>query len=168
MMAWNAAPRHRQKGLCRSAKSKQAALAVAPGDRDLSQRHRSQSDVGRGGTVRPSRSRRHRSLGDPMRQVLPLLGVPDLPLTSLILLAVMLALAVLMFGWLSDLLLGDGAFGIALNTVLLLIGAIGAAALWRRFGFPIAGTNPHAAAGLAALAGGLVMLLAAMLLARRR
>lgn len=102
-----------------------------------------------------------------MRPILLLLGVPDMPPTSLALLAFMVALSVMMFGWLADTLLGDGAFGIAANTILLVIGAAIGAMLWRRFGFPISGVNPHAVAGLAALSGGIGFLILVMTVRRR-
>ena len=102
-----------------------------------------------------------------MRPILLLLGVPDMPTTSLALLAVMVALSGMMFGWLSDTLFGDGAFGILANTVLLVVGAAIGAMAWRRFGFPISGLDTHAVAGVVSLSGGIGFLILTMIVRRR-
>lgn len=102
-----------------------------------------------------------------MRQFLFLIGVPEMPMTSLLLLAAMAVLALLFFGWLADTLLGDGAFGTLGNAILAAFGAIGGAMLWRRYGVPVTGFSPAALVALAASGGAIVMLLLAMLVRRR-
>ena len=71
-----------------------------------------------------------------MRGLLMMVGLPDLPLLSLILVVTMIVLGAMMFGWLADLLLDDGGFGVMFNTGILLVGAFTGAWLWHRYGIP--------------------------------
>lgn len=95
-----------------------------------------------------------------MRSLLMMVGVPDLPFFSLILVVVMIVLAVLMFGWIADLLLGDGGFGTLLNAGLLLVGGFLGAFLWHRYGIPTK-LDPSVLRAAIAAGSGLVMLVAA-------
>ncbi|TAJ30095.1 hypothetical protein [Bosea sp. (in: a-proteobacteria)] len=47
-----------------------------------------------------------------------------------------LSLAVLLFGWIADLLLGSAAFGTLMNSMIVLVGAFAGAWLWQRYGVP--------------------------------
>ena len=58
-----------------------------------------------------------------MRALLMMVGFPDLPLLSLILVLTMIVLGALMFGWIADLLLDASAFGTGLNAGIILIGS---------------------------------------------
>jgi len=71
-----------------------------------------------------------------MRGLLMMVGLPDMPLLSVVIVMTMIALGALMFGWLADLLLGDSGFGVAFNTGILLVGAFTGAWLWNRYGVP--------------------------------
>lgn len=71
-----------------------------------------------------------------MRGLLMMVGLPDMPLLSLILVVTMIVLGAMMFGWLADLLLDDGGFGTMFNAGILLVGAFAGAWLWHRYGIP--------------------------------
>lgn len=94
-----------------------------------------------------------------MRGLLMTVGFPDLPLLSLVLVLTVIVLGAMMFGWIADLLLGDSAFGTALNTGILLAGAFCGAWLWHRYGARTP-FDPDAVRTGAATGAGLVLLLA--------
>ncbi len=93
-----------------------------------------------------------------MRTLISMLGMPDLPTAHLVVLVAIVAIAVLLFGWISDMLLRDGAFGIIVNGLLVLAGAILGTLLWRKLGYTI-GTNPALTGSIVALASGLAFLI---------
>jgi len=95
-----------------------------------------------------------------MRSLLMMVGLPDLPLLSIVIICSMIVLTALLFGWISDMLMGEGGFGIAFNAALILIGAFLGAWAWHRFGFPTR-IDPHALRAAIALGSGLILLLAA-------
>lgn len=95
-----------------------------------------------------------------MRSLLMMVGVPDLPFFSLMLVVVMIVLAVLMFGWIADLLLGDGGFGVMLNAGLILVGGFLGAFLWHRYGVPTR-LDPDALRAAIAAVSGLALLVVA-------
>jgi hypothetical protein len=95
-----------------------------------------------------------------MRSLLMMVGVPDLPFFSLVLVVVMIVLAVLMFGWIADLLLGDGGFGVMLNAGLILVGGFLGAFLWHRYGVPTR-LDPDALRAAIAAVSGLALLVVA-------
>ncbi|CAH1650661.1 conserved membrane hypothetical protein [Hyphomicrobiales bacterium] len=92
-----------------------------------------------------------------MRSLLSMVGLPELPLVSLVLIVTMIVLAVLLFGWISDMLLGDNGFGILFNTGIILVGGFVGAWLWHRFGFPTR-FDPNALRAAIAVASGLGLL----------
>ena len=92
-----------------------------------------------------------------MRSLLMMVGLPELPLLSLILVVTMIVLGALLFGWISDLLLGDGGFGIMFNAGIVLIGALVGAWLWHRFGVPTR-FDPAALRAAIAVGSGLLLL----------
>ena len=71
-----------------------------------------------------------------MRGLFLMVGLPDMPLMSVVIVLAMIVLGAMLFGWLADLLLGDGGFGVMLNTGILLVGAFAGAWLWHRYGIP--------------------------------
>ena len=71
-----------------------------------------------------------------MHTVLTMVGLPEPPLPFLILMLAILSLAVLLFGWIADLLLGSAAFGTLVNSMIVLVGAFAGAWLWQRYGVP--------------------------------
>jgi uncharacterized membrane protein YeaQ/YmgE (transglycosylase-associated protein family) len=93
-----------------------------------------------------------------MRNLLLMLGLPDFPMESLILFLAVVALAALALGWISDLILGDGGYGVTLNTGLILTGAVIGAWLWHRFGVPTRFHQDVTRTGVA-MGSGLLMLL---------
>lgn len=92
-----------------------------------------------------------------MRSLLMMVGLPDLPFLSVVLITVMIVLAGLLFGWISDMLLGDGGFGILFNAAWILVGGFLGAWAWHRFGFPTR-INADALRAAIALASGLGLL----------
>jgi hypothetical protein len=92
-----------------------------------------------------------------MRSLLLTLGLPDFPLLSLIIFLAIVFVAMLMFGWISDLLLGDGGFGVAINGGLILFGAIAGTLLSRRLGL-VVGPGTTATAALIATGSGMFTL----------
>lgn len=95
-----------------------------------------------------------------MRSLLTMIGLPDLPFLSVILITVMIVLAALLFGWISDMLMGDGGFGIMFNAAWILIGGFLGAWAWHRFGIPTR-IDPNALRAAIALGSGLGLLIAA-------
>lgn len=93
-----------------------------------------------------------------MRDLLMTVGLPELPLLSLVLVLTMIGLGVLMFGWIADLLLGENAFGVAFNAGIILAGAFGGAWLWHRYGVATR-FDPEALRAAIAAAAGLALLL---------
>ncbi len=91
-----------------------------------------------------------------MRGLLMMVGLPDLPLLSLILVVTMIVLGAMLLGWFADLLLDNSAFGVMINTGIMLVGAFAGAWLWHRYGVP---TRFPAEALRAAIATGSGLLL---------
>ncbi len=95
-----------------------------------------------------------------MRSLLTMVGLPDLPFLSIILVTTMIVLAALLFGWVADMLLGDGGFGIMFNAAWIVIGGFAGAWAWHRFGIPTR-IDPNALRAAIALASGLGLLVLA-------
>lgn len=95
-----------------------------------------------------------------MRSLLTMIGLPDLPFLSVILITVMIVLAALLFGWISDMLMGDSGFGIMFNAAWILIGGFLGAWAWHRFGIQTR-IDPNALRAAIALGSGLLLLIAA-------
>jgi uncharacterized membrane protein YeaQ/YmgE (transglycosylase-associated protein family) len=97
--------------------------------------------------------------GFSMRALILMLGLPDMATPQLVVFLAIVGVAMLLFGWISDMLLGDGAFGIIVNGLLVLAGAILGTLLWRKLGYTI-GTNPALTVSFVALGSGLALLVA--------
>ncbi len=93
-----------------------------------------------------------------MRALILMLGLPDMSTPQLVVFLAFVGVGVLLFGWISDMLLRDGAFGIILNGLTILIGAIVGTLIWRKLGYTI-GTNPAATTAFVALGAGLATLI---------
>ena len=93
-----------------------------------------------------------------MRGLLMMVGLPDMPLLSLILVVTMIVLGAMMFGWFADLLLDDGGFGTMFNAGILLVGAFAGAWLWHRYGIPTR-FPAEAVRALVATGSGLLLLI---------
>jgi uncharacterized membrane protein YeaQ/YmgE (transglycosylase-associated protein family) len=93
-----------------------------------------------------------------MHTLLTMVGLPDLSLLPLVLLLAMIGLAILLFGWIADLLLGSAAFGTLLNSVIVLVGAFAGTWLWQRYGFPTR-FDPLAVRAAVATGSGLLLVL---------
>ncbi|WP_293808388.1 hypothetical protein [uncultured Bosea sp.] len=91
-----------------------------------------------------------------MPGLLKMVGLPDMPLLSVMLVITMIMLGAALLGWLADLLLDDSGFGTMFNTGILLVGAFIGAWLWHRYGVP---TRFPAEAVRAAIATGSGLLL---------
>ncbi|WP_420100575.1 hypothetical protein [Bosea sp. (in: a-proteobacteria)] len=97
-----------------------------------------------------------------MQAVFTMIGLPSLPLLSMILVTAILVLGGLLFGWICDLLLGQAAFGTVMNTIIMLIGAFAGAWLWHRFGVPTRFDPSVIKASVATASGLLLVLVLAM------
>jgi uncharacterized membrane protein YeaQ/YmgE (transglycosylase-associated protein family) len=95
-----------------------------------------------------------------MHTLLSMLGIPDLPTAHVIIVVGLALTSALMMGWLADGILGGGGFGIFANGVLLLVGAIVGAIIWRKLGYSV-GASPALATAIAAGAAGVTTLLLA-------
>lgn len=93
-----------------------------------------------------------------MHALLTMVGLPDLTIAPLILLLAIIGLAVLLFGWIADLLLGTAAFGTMMNSLIVLAGALAGAWLWHRYGFPTR-FDPSAVRAAIAAGSGLFLVL---------
>lgn len=93
-----------------------------------------------------------------MYTLLSMVGLPEPQLPSLILMLVLIGLSALLLGWISDLILGQAAFGIFLNSLIVLVGAFLGAWLWQRYGVPTR-LDPAALKAGIALGSGLISLL---------
>ena len=100
-----------------------------------------------------------------MRTLILMLGLPDMSTPQLVVFLAIVGVGLLLFGWISDMLLRDGAFGIILNGVIITGGAIGGTLLWRKLGYTI-GTNPALTTSLVALGSGLALLILLTLIRR--
>jgi hypothetical protein len=95
-----------------------------------------------------------------MRMLLSMVGIPDMPTLHMITLIALAVTSAIMLGWLADGILGDGGFGLVLNGVLLLAGAVIGAIVWRRTGYNVSIGQP-AATALAAASSALTTLVLA-------
>lgn len=95
-----------------------------------------------------------------MRSLLMMIGLPDLPLLSILIVVTMILLGALLFGWISDMLLGNAGFGIMFNAGFILIGAYAGAWLWHRFGIPTR-IDANALRAAIAVGSGLALLVVA-------
>ncbi|MDP3258215.1 MAG: hypothetical protein Q8S58_02625 [Bosea sp. (in: a-proteobacteria)] len=93
-----------------------------------------------------------------MRTLILMLGLPDMSTPQLVLFLAIVGVTLLLFGWISDLLLRDGAFGIILNGFIVIGGAVLGTLAWRKLGYAI-GTNPALTTSLVALGSGLALLI---------
>lgn len=109
-----------------------------------------------------------------MRTLILMLGLPDMSTPQLVVFLAIVGVGVLLFGWISDMLLRDGAFGIILNGLIVLAGAVGGTLLWRKLDYATAwrhlgyaiGSNPALTTSLVALGSGLALLIALTALRR--
>ena len=93
-----------------------------------------------------------------MRALIQMLGLPDMATPQLVVFLAFVAVGVLLFGWIADILLRDGAFGVIINGLVILIGAIAGTLIWRHLGYTI-GTNPAGTTSFVALASGLATII---------
>jgi uncharacterized membrane protein YeaQ/YmgE (transglycosylase-associated protein family) len=95
-----------------------------------------------------------------MHTLLSMLGVPDLPTVHVIVVVGLALTSALMMGWLADGILGGGGFGIFANGVLLLVGALVGAIVWRKLGYSVS-ASPALATAIAAGASAIATLVLA-------
>jgi uncharacterized membrane protein YeaQ/YmgE (transglycosylase-associated protein family) len=98
-----------------------------------------------------------------MRGLLLMVGLPDLPLLSLIIVVTMIVLGAMMLGWFADMLLDDSAFGVMFNTGIVLVGAFAGAWLWHRYGIPTRLPAEAVRAGIATGSGLLLLITMAVI-----
>ncbi|WNJ88277.1 hypothetical protein [Bosea sp. 685] len=93
-----------------------------------------------------------------MRAYFLMLGLPDMAMPQMLVLIAIIVTAAFALAWIADAILGDGCFGVFFNAVILLIGAIIGALIWKRLGYAI-GTNPQTTAAIVSTGAGMVLLL---------
>ena len=93
-----------------------------------------------------------------MPGLLKIVGLPDMPMLSAIIVMVMIWLSALLIGWLADLLLDDGGFGVIFNAGIVLLGAFAGAWLWHRYGIPTRFPAEVLRAGIATGSGLLLLI----------
>lgn len=71
-----------------------------------------------------------------MPGLLKMVGLPDMPMLSVVLVVGMILFSGFVIGWLADLLLNEAGFGVMLNTGITLVGAFAGSWLWHRYGIP--------------------------------
>jgi uncharacterized membrane protein YeaQ/YmgE (transglycosylase-associated protein family) len=70
-----------------------------------------------------------------MRTFFLMLGLPDLAMSQMLLIVALVWACAFALAWIADAILGDGAFGVLLNTTMLIIGAVIGTLLWRKFSY---------------------------------
>lgn len=100
-----------------------------------------------------------------MRALLLMLGLSDMAMPQLIIIVAIACACMFALGWIADAVLGDGAFGVALNALMLIVGGVVGAMLWRRFGQG-GGTVPPETLALVATSSGLATLIGCSVLRR--
>jgi uncharacterized membrane protein YeaQ/YmgE (transglycosylase-associated protein family) len=98
-----------------------------------------------------------------MPDLLKMVGLPDMPLLSVMLVITMIMLGAMLLGWLADLLLDDSSFGVMFNTGILLIGAFAGAWLWHRYGILTRFPAEAVRAGIATGSGLLLLITLAVI-----
>jgi hypothetical protein len=93
-----------------------------------------------------------------MRTLLLMLGIPDMGTGQMLILLGVIALAALVLGWMADMALRDGGFGIILNSAIVLAGAVGGVLLWRKLGYSVT-IHPQLASAIAGGVSGMVLLI---------
>jgi uncharacterized membrane protein YeaQ/YmgE (transglycosylase-associated protein family) len=93
-----------------------------------------------------------------MDVLLQMFGLPYMPTYQLVIFLALIAVALLLFGWIADMTLGNSGYGVMLNGLVMLVGAVGGVLLWRKLGYRL-NMHPQAATAVVATASGMVMLL---------
>lgn len=94
-----------------------------------------------------------------MRGFMMMLGLPDLAMTQYMVIIGLVAASAFAMAWIADAILGDGAFGVFFNTLILLAGVVLGTLLWRKLGLSL-GLGTFATAATVAIASALGMLVA--------
>ncbi|RDJ23193.1 GlsB/YeaQ/YmgE family stress response membrane protein [Bosea caraganae] len=84
-------------------------------------------------------------------------GLSYLPAEHLILLAGLLAMVGFLAGWLADLILKEEGFGIIVNGLIVIAGALLGFMLWARMGYPVGNNKQFIAALVTAISGVLLL-----------
>lgn len=100
-----------------------------------------------------------------MYAVLQMFGLPSMPVYQFVVFLALIALALLTLGWIADMALGDGGYGVLLNSAVVMVGAVAGALLWQRLGYRL-NMNAQAALALVAAGAGMVLLLVCAILRR--
>lgn len=93
-----------------------------------------------------------------MRSLLLLLGLPNMPAPELAVLIGLVAVGALLLGWIADIILHEAGFGVILNGVIIIVGALIGVMLWQRLGL-LVGSNQHLTAAIIAATSGIVLLI---------
>jgi uncharacterized membrane protein YeaQ/YmgE (transglycosylase-associated protein family) len=94
-----------------------------------------------------------------MRTLFQMLGFADLGTTQMLVIAVIAWACAFALAWIADAILGDGVFGVLLNTSILIVGAVLGTMLWRKVGFGPAANLPETLS-IVATSSGIALLLA--------
>lgn len=109
-------------------------------------------DTGAGGT-------------DAMRALLLMVGVPDMAIEQMLIVAALAIACAFAFAWIADALLDENGFGVFLNTIILLVGAVLGILLWRKLGYFVR-LNPHALSASIATGSGILLLVTCAMMRR--
>ena len=100
-----------------------------------------------------------------MQAFFTVIGLPNLGMSQMLTIALLGWASAFALAWISDAILGDGAFGVVLNTSILIVGAIIALIVWKQFGHgPMA--NQTQLLAMIATGGGVAMLVVCGVLRR--
>jgi uncharacterized membrane protein YeaQ/YmgE (transglycosylase-associated protein family) len=94
-----------------------------------------------------------------------MLGYPNLPASQMLVIAVLAWACSFGLAWIADAILGDGVFGVMLNTLILITGAVLGVLLWRKIGLAPP-SNPAQTMAIVATGSGIGLLLAGALIRR--
>lgn len=103
--------------------------------------------------------------GDRMLTLFTMLGYPNLPTEQMLVIAGLAWASAICLAWIADAILGDGVFGVVLNALILITGAVLGVLLWRRLGY-LPAVNPAQTMALVATGSGIALLVACATLRR--
>lgn len=88
-----------------------------------------------------------------MRSFFLMLGLPELSMSQMLVIVALVWACAFALAWIADVILGDGAFGVLLNTGMLVVGAIIGALLWRKLGYGTMANLPQTLVLVASASG---------------
>jgi UPF0716 family protein affecting phage T7 exclusion len=93
-----------------------------------------------------------------MRTFFLILGMPHLSSTQMMVILALAAASAFALAWIADAILGDEAFGVTMNTAVMIAGVVLGMMLWRNAGFNIGIGQLGSSVAVAALSGIIALL----------